>query len=225
MFLSFIGCPLCGKSSSLRYFAPTEMKLNIVVHSVKGLGRGRGFQVTSPRSIIEDPEYLDIRKQIADRLIELLTLLVRDGTTSTSHILQQLGIADEIKAKFAMMEEARKMQSLNLKILAMELDEKRAKIAQMEEEKRPQPTKLPPENQSASVTKILHLQEENRSLVAKMNSNDSEKRELEAQSASMETEVDHLLLIAGLRPARYRDLDAKFEALGDELRAVRALHE
>jgi len=230
------------------------MKLNLLVHSVKGLGRGRGFQVTSIKSIIADPEYLQVRQQLAARMIELLGLLVRDGTISNNHIVNQLGIADDTKAKLAMMEEGRRVQSLNFMVLTKELEESRAKNAQleemmrsqsltlrvlskefeassarntrMEEEKKAQSTNLSLRKQSGDImTKISWLEEKNRNLEARISSIEDEKRELEAENAAIEGKVDHLLLIAGLRPSQYRDLDAMFEALVEELLAVRALRE
>ena len=213
------------------------MKLNLLVHSVKGLGRGRGFQVTSVKSIVADPEYLGVRKQLAARMIEVLGLLVRDGTISNNVILQQLGISDDSKAKMARMgddiraklanvEELKGVQSLTIKVLTKELDESKAKVARMEEEKRAQPVSLLSKSQSNDIiTKVSRLEEENRNLVFELRSIEDEKREVEAQYASIEREVDLLLLSAGLRPSQYRDLDARFEALGDELRAVRASRE
>jgi len=170
-------------------------------------------------------------------MIEVLGLLVRDGTISNNVILQQLGISDDSKAKMARMgddiraklanvEELKGVQSLTIKVLTKELDESKAKIARMEEEKRAQPVSLLSKSQSNDIiTKVSRLEEENRNLVFELRSIEDEKREVEAQYASIEREVDLLLLSAGLRPSQYRDLDARFEALGDELRAVRASRE
>jgi len=186
------------------------MQLNLIVHSVKGLGRGRGFAVTSIKSIIADPEFLVVRKQLAARILEVLGLLVRDGTTSNNHILQQLGIVDDTKAKLVKMEDDTKarlanvegvkgIQSSTIRVLMKELEESMAKIALMEEE--------------------------NRNLMAKLSSIEDERKEIEAKYDTMESEIDHLLLIAGLRPSQYLDLDSRLEALGDELLALRAYRE
>jgi hypothetical protein len=182
--------------------------------------------VTSIRSIIGDPEYIDVRRQLVARMIEMLGLLVRDGTISNNQILQQLGIADDTKAKMAMMEEVRKIQSLNFDVLTKELDESKARNARMEEEKRTQSANLPLKSQKDDITaKASWMEEKNRNLEAKLASIEDEKIELEAKISAIEGEVDRLLLIAGLRPSQYLDLDARFEALGDELWALRASRE
>ncbi|OLD05394.1 MAG: hypothetical protein AUF79_01615 [Crenarchaeota archaeon 13_1_20CM_2_51_8] len=63
--MSHITCPICGKSSFLRNFALEKMGSDIYVYSVKGLGRGKGFETTTSDSILHSPEYREIRRQLA----------------------------------------------------------------------------------------------------------------------------------------------------------------
>lgn len=116
--LSHIVCPVCGKSSFLRSFAPEKMNSDIYVYSVTGLGRGRGFGVTGSMSIVSSPEYRQVRKQLATRMIVVLELLAETGTISKEQIIQELGLDDVIKAPLAAMEEKNRQQAE--KILELE---------------------------------------------------------------------------------------------------------
>ena len=70
-------CPLCGKQVSIRYYDPSGFADDIVIIQLRGLGRGRGFEVVSEYSLFEDEdtELLDI---ISDRVAVLYNLLYED---------------------------------------------------------------------------------------------------------------------------------------------------
>src|SRR2546422_1464625 len=103
--MSFLQCPLCGKSASLRTFSPERFDDDIFAQTVQGLGRGRGFRVSARFSILNKPEYGTIRKKIADRSLSLMKLLVEMGTISEDEILSRLGIGEEQGAANAWVEE------------------------------------------------------------------------------------------------------------------------
>jgi len=109
--LSHITCPVCGKSSFLRNFDPEKMNNDIYVYSVKGLGRGKGFETTTSDSILHSPEYRQVRGQLAARMITVLDLLAETGTISKEQIIQGLGLDDVIKAPLAAMEEKNRQQA------------------------------------------------------------------------------------------------------------------
>jgi hypothetical protein len=116
--LSHITCPVCGKSSFLRDFDPDKMKNDIYVYSVKGLGRAKGFGVTTSDSILHSPEYLHVRGRLAARMIKVLNLLAETGTISKEQLIQELRLDDLVKAPLAAMEEKNKQQAE--KILELE---------------------------------------------------------------------------------------------------------
>src|SRR5690349_6121475 len=103
--LSHITCPACGKSSSLGNFPPERMDLDIHVYSVRGLGRGRGFEVTESKSILYSPEYQHLRQRFAARISRVLGLLVEIDAISKEQVIQGLGLDQIVKAPLAAMEE------------------------------------------------------------------------------------------------------------------------
>ena len=71
-------CPLCGKQVSIRYYDPSDFDDDIMIIQLRGLGRGRGFEVVSEHSLFEDEdtELLDI---ISDRVAILYNLLYENN--------------------------------------------------------------------------------------------------------------------------------------------------
>ena len=211
--MSFIACPLCGKSSSLRLFDPQRMVLNIIVHSVRGLGRGKGFKVTSIKSIVNDPEYAEVREQIGARVIDLLRLLVSYGTISKKQIALQFGIVDDQRAGLAGMEERARASGQRIAEMSKESEEERAKTAMHEEKKR------------EYEIRIAHIMKELGEQKAMSSRLEGGKEEAESEIAWVDNEMEELLMVAGLNPIRYLSLKSKFEGLKDELLASRAYHE
>ena len=71
-------CPLCGKQVSIRYYDPSDFNDDIMIIQLRGLGRGRGFEVVSEHSLFEDKdtELLDL---ISDRVAILYNLLYENN--------------------------------------------------------------------------------------------------------------------------------------------------
>ena len=103
--MTFVACPLCGKSNSLKTFNPQALDLDIYVQNVKGLGRGRGFRVVGKRSALGTPS---ITQPIKNRLIDLAVMFNEKGLLSDEEIAETFGFKDEqdaLKADLSETEE------------------------------------------------------------------------------------------------------------------------
>jgi len=85
-------CPLCGKSSSLHYFDPSEHDLDIIVQEVHGLGRGKGFEVGSQTSVLGDDEITPI---VVDRVLAIVKMLIDNDCLKIEELLSYLDIPYE----------------------------------------------------------------------------------------------------------------------------------
>ncbi len=67
-------CPLCGKFVSVRHYDPSNFEDDILLVQVRGLGRGKGVEITEKYSLLDgdDPELLDLISDRVDVLYELL---------------------------------------------------------------------------------------------------------------------------------------------------------
>ena len=70
-------CPLCGKIVSVSLYDPSDFDDDILLIQVRGLGRGKGFEVAENYSLLDgdNPELLDL---ISDRVAVLYDLLYDD---------------------------------------------------------------------------------------------------------------------------------------------------
>ena len=70
-------CPLCGKIVSVSRYDPSDFDDDILLIQVRGLGRGKGFEVAEKYSLLDgdNPELLDL---ISDRVAILYDLLYED---------------------------------------------------------------------------------------------------------------------------------------------------
>ena len=70
-------CPLCGKIVSVNHYDPTDFEDDILLVQVRGLGRGKGFELAEKYSLLDgdNPELLDL---ISDRVAILYDLLYED---------------------------------------------------------------------------------------------------------------------------------------------------
>lgn len=90
--MSFLVCPLCGKSTLLRSFANVELEGDILVQMFRGLGRGRGFEVASRESILTENETTRI---IADRAMDILLLLMEHDILDSETVISRLDVTPE----------------------------------------------------------------------------------------------------------------------------------
>lgn len=203
--MSLLLCPMCGKSASLRNFDPESFANEIYVSNVRGLGRGRGFKVTSRIQIMDKHDYDSIREMIANRAIELLATLEKNGDVSIEHILTELGLDEEreaIEAREAVDEENRAenanneekigalsqtVQRLNSENLVgkLEIQTLREKISKLEQH----------------VRSVQAASEESRRA---KNDSESSKEEFEATLSSIEDDTSSLLRRLGLPTIGYR---------------------
>jgi len=70
-------CPLCGKHNSIRHYDPTDFEYDILIIRKRGLGHGKGFEITEKYSLLDgsDPDLLDL---ISDRVAIIYDLLFED---------------------------------------------------------------------------------------------------------------------------------------------------
>ena len=74
----FVQCPTCGKSTAVEHFHPEDLDLDIKLITMKGLGKGRGFEVVNRRSALEDAE-VDVIEPIKNRTLDILKILIQSG--------------------------------------------------------------------------------------------------------------------------------------------------
>jgi len=72
--MTSVACPLCGKYSPMDSFSTSEVD-DIRTASMRGLGRGKGFEATERGSLFDSPEYQDTVSLIAKRTLEIVKLL------------------------------------------------------------------------------------------------------------------------------------------------------
>ena len=101
----FLQCPLCGKSTSIRTFSPERFTDDIFAQTVQGLGRGRGFRVSTRFSILHKAEFREVREKIAKRVSSLLRILEETGAISRDEIAALLNLGEEQEAADAWIEE------------------------------------------------------------------------------------------------------------------------
>ncbi len=80
-------CPLCGGSKPLSTFDPASLELDITMRKYTGLGRGRGFRLDSTQSVLHNT---NITQPIADRILALLGLFIREGIVSETEVYESL---------------------------------------------------------------------------------------------------------------------------------------
>ena len=75
--MSQLICPICGKFNSVRFYDPSNFEEDIQLVQVRGLGRGKGVEITEKYSLLDgsDPELLDL---ISDRVAIIYKLLYED---------------------------------------------------------------------------------------------------------------------------------------------------
>ena len=90
--MSFLQCPLCGKLTSPRHLDPTSFEIDILEKDVTGLGRGKGFSYSEAHSVLDDA---DIVTKVGDRMIDLLSLLIRKGWYTKEEVADRLDIQEK----------------------------------------------------------------------------------------------------------------------------------
>jgi len=88
LLMVMMSCPLCGKMSSVERYNPNYFADDIFILELKGLGRGRGFEVTNSSSIFSPTNRTD---SIIDRALSDL----RDRTFDILNMLDERGIIRE----------------------------------------------------------------------------------------------------------------------------------
>jgi len=70
-------CPLCGKIVSVSRYDPSNFEDDILLVQVRGLGRGKGFELAEKYSLLDgdNPELLDL---ISNRVAVIYDMLYED---------------------------------------------------------------------------------------------------------------------------------------------------
>ncbi len=104
-------CPLCGKSTSSKNFAPNSLDLDVYSQAFIGLGRGKGFRSTGRTSILIS----SVSIMIKDRILDLLELFLKNDLMRREELEVRFGLTsskkDESAALAAILEE--KNQTIN----------------------------------------------------------------------------------------------------------------
>ena len=85
--MTLFGCPICGKNSSYSKYNPINFNDDILGIEVRGLGRGRGFEVTERYSLLGDTWLTGL---ISHRCRQTLRIIEGVEPASASEV-QQLG--------------------------------------------------------------------------------------------------------------------------------------
>lgn len=104
----FLQCPVCGKLSKLDGYDPSTLDDDIYVKTVTGLGRGRGFKWSPPKSVLGDKAVTPL---IAHRTLDILAMLVKAKSVNTTDVLRRIGVKDVVssmvvKEKDGLLEES-----------------------------------------------------------------------------------------------------------------------
>ena len=103
--------------SSLKHFDPQSLDLTIYVQDVKGLGRGRGFEVVGKRPVSNSSPAV---RSIKLRLLDLALMLYEDGLLSGEEVASKLDLPQE--DQYVLKEEYAAVQA-NLEETGEQLDE------------------------------------------------------------------------------------------------------
>lgn len=128
--MSFLVCPLCGKSSSMRKFNPEDYDLDIYAQDMVGLGKGKGFAVTGKYSILDGNSH--VIQMIKDRVLDILLLLYESDIVTQEEIINRFNIksvSDEHRASKALLEEKTK----RINFLSGELSSARADLEELKQ--------------------------------------------------------------------------------------------
>ena len=93
--MTMISCPLCGKMSSLERYNPNYFEDDIYVLELSGLGRGRGFVLTSKDSIFSVQSRMDsiidrALGDLRDRILDILNMLDERGIIREDEIVDRM---------------------------------------------------------------------------------------------------------------------------------------
>ena len=95
--MSMLTCPACGKLSPLSRYDPRDYEPDILLCDLRGLGRGRGFEITLVRSAFELMGRSSVRvavERLCDRCLEILQMMLDNNVIGKQDVAERLGITD-----------------------------------------------------------------------------------------------------------------------------------
>jgi len=86
----YLVCPLCGKLAHLNSFTPDEYSDDIKCVEMRGLGRGKGFEVTRRFSALGDEELMDLISSRCHAILRMVGEEVTEKSAATA-LEEELG--------------------------------------------------------------------------------------------------------------------------------------
>ncbi|MFA5895335.1 MAG: hypothetical protein WC985_00310 [Thermoplasmata archaeon] len=179
--MPLVGCPVCGKWSSPKTF-PAGPGNDLPLKVVRGLGRGKGFEVVGTGSGLNDR---DLCLQVKEKLLSLATVLAAHGYLASREVEAALGKAGMSQDLDAAFTEVRKWKNRAAQ-LAKEKEHLEVELSSMERQLESEQEKVKRERRNREHLDV-ELSEARRALSQAEGKIDS----LETQVQELRSEVAH----------------------------------
>ena len=112
----YLKCPLCGKLAHMSCFNPEDYSDDIECVEMRGLGRGRGFEVTSRFSALGDEELMDMISSRCHVILRIVGEEVTEKSAATAlekelgewrkEALRRRGVDVQLKGRIVALQES-----------------------------------------------------------------------------------------------------------------------
>ncbi len=92
-------CPICGKQCSIKHYDPTDFVKDILILLLRGLGKGKGFEVSERYSLLDgsDPALLAL---IRDRVAVVHDFLFENRSEEGDDLIDDINAVLDIDEGF-----------------------------------------------------------------------------------------------------------------------------
>ncbi len=92
-------CPICGKQNSIRHYDPTNFVNDILILLLRGLGKGKGFEVAERYSLLDgsNPALLAL---IRDRVAVIHDFLFENRSEEWEDLIDDINVALDVDEGF-----------------------------------------------------------------------------------------------------------------------------